>query len=43
MKVYRKEQKKNRTMLYQMGLIERGKTLIQIIKAGIKNLVKQIF
>lgn len=37
MKVYRKEQKKNRTMLYQMGLIEREKTLIQIIKAGIQK------
>lgn len=37
MKVYRKEQKKNGTMFYQMGLIEREKTLTQIIKAGIQK------
>lgn len=43
MKVYRKEQKKNRTMIYQIGLIEREKTLIQIIKEVFKNLVKQLF
>lgn len=37
MKVYRGKQKKNRTMLYQMGLIERRKTLIQIIKEGVQK------
>lgn len=37
MEVYRKEEKKNRTMFYQMGLIEGGKSLILIIKAGIQK------